>query len=192
MRGTKRCQTPHSYRALYISDSKHSPESSPSLKQFTFLPWAKLCLAALFQQAEKQPCARGLLQGPLPWPRLSKTLQAQAPQQRATFQLHVSSVLNQPEKKSMAVRVQGDLEGELFRKPPEATSNSTKPKLKLLNRFPSLFVSTPLSIWEIIQPVFSITANSDSLKFSSSHLYTQPVSMPFIYTHILAVKHVFQ
>lgn len=96
MRGAKRCQTAHYDRALCISDSKHSPASSLILKQFTFLPWTKPHSAALFQQAKKQPWTKGLLQRPLPWPKLSqlarhKLLQAPV--------IYMSSVLNQPGEK---------------------------------------------------------------------------------------------
>lgn len=96
--------------------------------------------------------------------------------------LHISSVLNQPEKRSMAGRLQGGLEGQLFTKPPEATWNSTKLKLKFLNRFPSLFLFQLLYQSEKTGWIISQLQPPHSLKFSSSDPYTQPASMPFIYT----------
>lgn len=194
MRGAKRCQTAHSDRALCISDSRHSPDSSPSLKQFTFLPWAKPCLAALFQQAEKQPCARGLVLGPLPWHTLSKTFQAQAPKQSTTFQLFTHLLCPEPAReREHRCKAAGRSGRPALHKTTWGYMKLHKAKAQIPQHVPqSIFVLTPLSIWEIIQSVFSITADSASLKFSSSDLYTQPVSMLFIYTLIPAMKHVFQ
>lgn len=193
MRGAKRYQTAHSDRALCIPHSKHSSESSPSLKQFTFLPWAKPCLDALFQQAEKQPCARGLLQRPLPWPALSKTLQAQAPKQSTAFQLFTHFLYPEPARgKEDGCKAAGRSGRPALHKTTWGHMKLHKAKAQIPQQVPQpIFVPTPLSIWEIIRPVFSVTANSDSLKLSSSDLYTQPVSMPFIYTLMSAMKHVF-
>lgn len=99
-----------------------------------------LSLAALFQQAEKQPCARGLLQGPVPWPSLSKTLQAQAPKQSTTFQLFMHFFCPEPAReKEHGCEAAGRLGKPALQSHLEAIWNSTKPKSNSSTDSPAYF-----------------------------------------------------
>lgn len=173
----------HILRELYVYLTASIAQSLlPVFNSSHSLPWAKPHCAALFRQAEKQPCARGLLQGPLLWPRLSKTLQAQAPNKAPhSNYLHIASVLNQPEKKSMAIRLQGRSgKPALHKTTPGYIKLSTKTKFKFLNRFPSLSLFQLLSLQLLCQ---SEKWSSLSFPLQSTHLIHQSSA---VQTYILS------